>query len=122
MPVYEFSSAASGQKPFTAEMHVSEHDAGVAECPECHRKEDVEKRLSTFTAMTSRKLRRAVSPAEGSCRRNQPRRGGMVHPRERAASPPSSCSSASAWAAAVSGKAWPRCPSQGAQRLRARLP
>ena len=39
-------------------VRVSGHetrDAGVAECPECHRKEDVEKRLSTFTAMTSRK-------------------------------------------------------------------
>jgi putative FmdB family regulatory protein len=54
MPVYEFFCRKC-QKSFTAEMHVSEHDTGVAECPECHRKEDVEKRLSTFTAVTSRK-------------------------------------------------------------------
>ncbi|GEJ57837.1 FmdB family zinc ribbon protein [Anaeromyxobacter diazotrophicus] len=54
MPVYEFYCRRCEQ-PFTAEMHVAEHEASVVECPECHRKEDVEKRLSTFTAVTSHK-------------------------------------------------------------------
>ncbi|WP_242354855.1 FmdB family zinc ribbon protein [Anaeromyxobacter sp. SG64] len=54
MPVYEFFCRKC-QKPFTEVMHVAEHEAGVAECPECHSKADVEKRLSTFTAVTSRK-------------------------------------------------------------------
>jgi hypothetical protein len=36
-------------------MHVSEHDVDVAECPQCHSKDAVEKRLSTFSAVTSRK-------------------------------------------------------------------
>lgn len=54
MPEYEFYCRRC-EKPFTAMMHVAEHDAGVAECPECHRTDAVEKRLSTFTASTSRK-------------------------------------------------------------------
>jgi putative FmdB family regulatory protein len=54
MPAYEFYCRRCG-KPFTAVMHVAEHDVDVAECPECHRKDEVEKRLSTFTAATSRK-------------------------------------------------------------------
>jgi len=54
MPVYEYFCRRC-EKPFTAEMHVSEHETQVAECPECHRKEDVEKRLSTFSAVTSHK-------------------------------------------------------------------
>jgi putative FmdB family regulatory protein len=54
MPVYEFFCRKC-EKPFTAVMHVSEHDVDVAACPECKRKEDVEKRLSAFSAVTSRK-------------------------------------------------------------------
>jgi len=54
MPVYEFYCRRC-KKPFTAVMHISEHDAHVAQCPACHRKKDVEKRLATFTAVTSRK-------------------------------------------------------------------
>jgi putative FmdB family regulatory protein len=54
MPVYEFFCRGC-QKPFVAVMHVAEHDAEVAECPECHRKDEVEKRLSTFTPVTSHK-------------------------------------------------------------------
>jgi putative FmdB family regulatory protein len=54
MPVYEFFCGRC-QRPFTAFMHVKEHDTESAECPECHRKEEVEKKLSTFTAVTSRK-------------------------------------------------------------------
>ncbi len=54
MPVYEFFCRRC-QKPFVAQMHVSEHETDVAECPECRHKDEVEKRLSTFTAVTSRK-------------------------------------------------------------------
>ena len=54
MPVYEFFCQRC-QKPFTAVMNVKEHDAGVPECPECGRKEDVQKLMSAFTAVTSRK-------------------------------------------------------------------
>ena len=38
MPVYEFFCSRC-EKWFTAEMHVAEHDHGVAECPDCHRKD-----------------------------------------------------------------------------------
>ncbi len=54
MPTYEYYCRRC-EKPFTAEMHVAEHEADVAECPLCHRKDEVEKRLSSFTAVTSRK-------------------------------------------------------------------
>lgn len=54
MPVYEFYCRRC-EKPFTAPMHVAEHDRDVAECPECHRKDEVDKRVSAFTAVTSRK-------------------------------------------------------------------
>ncbi len=54
MPVYEFFCRRC-KKAFTAEMHVSEHDAGVAKCPKCELKDHVEKRMSSFTAVTSRK-------------------------------------------------------------------
>jgi putative FmdB family regulatory protein len=54
MPVYEYFCRRC-EKPFAEVMHVSEHERDVAECPECHRKDEVEKRLSTFTAVTSRK-------------------------------------------------------------------
>jgi putative FmdB family regulatory protein len=54
MPAYEFYCRRC-EKSFTAAMHVSEHDAGVAECPRCKKKDKVDKQLSTFTAVTSRK-------------------------------------------------------------------
>jgi putative FmdB family regulatory protein len=54
MPVYEFYCERC-DKEFVAEMHVAEHDHGVAECPECRRKDKVEKRLSSFTPVTSHK-------------------------------------------------------------------
>jgi putative FmdB family regulatory protein len=54
MPVYEFFCRRC-EKAFTAEMHVAEHDRDVAACPGCHRKDLVEKRLSTFTPVTSHK-------------------------------------------------------------------
>jgi putative FmdB family regulatory protein len=54
MPIYEFWCRKC-EKPFTADMHVAEHDADVAACPQCREKKDVEKRMSSFTAVTSRK-------------------------------------------------------------------
>lgn len=54
MPVYEFFCSAC-QESFSAFMHVSEHDDHVAECPKCGRKDDVERRMSSFTAVTSHK-------------------------------------------------------------------
>jgi putative FmdB family regulatory protein len=54
MPVYEFFCKRC-EKPFTAEMHVAEHDHDVPPCPECGAKQDVEKRMSAFSAVTSRK-------------------------------------------------------------------
>ncbi len=54
MPVYEFFCRRC-EKPFVEVMHVAEHEERVPKCPKCGRKGDVEKRLSTFTAVTSRK-------------------------------------------------------------------
>ncbi len=54
MPVYEFFCRRCA-KPFDAVMHIAEHDADVPECPKCGRKDEVEKRLSTYTAITSHK-------------------------------------------------------------------
>ncbi len=54
MPVYEFFCRRC-KKEFAAAMHVPEHDRDVVECPDCHRKDRVEKRLSTFTPVTSHK-------------------------------------------------------------------
>ncbi len=54
MPVYEFYCRRCDE-PFTAVMHVVEHEDHVPKCPECRRKDKVEKRLSTFAAVTSRK-------------------------------------------------------------------
>ena len=54
MPLYEFWCRRC-RKPFTAAMHVADHDRKVAACPTCKKKKHVERRLSTFTAVTSRK-------------------------------------------------------------------
>lgn len=54
MPVYGFYCRRC-ELAFTEEMHVAEHDADVAACPRCREKKDVEKRMSSFTAVTSRK-------------------------------------------------------------------
>lgn len=54
MPVYEFYCRAC-EKTFVTAMHVAEHEADVPECPSCHRKDRVDKRMSSFTAMTSHK-------------------------------------------------------------------
>jgi putative FmdB family regulatory protein len=54
MPLYEFFCRRC-EKAFAEVMHVEEHEAKVPECPKCHKRDEVEKRLSTFTAVTSRK-------------------------------------------------------------------
>jgi putative FmdB family regulatory protein len=54
MPVYEFHCRRC-DKEFAAVMHVDDHDRHVAECPGCHRDDEVDRRLSTFTPVTSHK-------------------------------------------------------------------
>ena len=54
MPVYEYYCRRC-EKGFAAVMHVEEHEREVAECPQCHQKDEVEKRLSLFTPVTSHK-------------------------------------------------------------------
>ncbi len=54
MPVYEYFCTRC-EEPFTAVMHVAEHEHELAECPKCKRKDSVQKRMSSFTAVTSRK-------------------------------------------------------------------
>jgi putative FmdB family regulatory protein len=54
MPTYEFVCHHC-EKRFSADMHISEHERDVPKCPSCHRKDGVEKLLSTFTAVTSHK-------------------------------------------------------------------
>jgi putative FmdB family regulatory protein len=54
MPEYEFYCKTCG-KPFTAFMHVKEHDVEVATCPECHEKRQVEKQIPGVNVVTSRK-------------------------------------------------------------------
>ena len=54
MPEYEFYCKTCG-KPFTAFMHVKEHDVAVAECPKCHKMKQVEKRISDVNVFTIRK-------------------------------------------------------------------
>ena len=54
MPVYEFFCTRC-QKPFTATMNVKEHDTGIPACPECGQEDEVERRMSSFMARTSRK-------------------------------------------------------------------
>jgi DNA-directed RNA polymerase subunit RPC12/RpoP len=41
------------EMPFTADMHVAEHNAAVAKCPSCGKKDKVQ-RVSPFTAVPSR--------------------------------------------------------------------
>ncbi len=57
MPVYEYFCTKCAEA-FTAEMHVSEHEDSIPKCPRCGKKEDVQKRMSSFTAVTSRKSTR----------------------------------------------------------------
>ena len=54
MPVYEYFCGAC-EKAFLETMHVEEHERDVPPCPQCEKKEAVEKRMSSFTAVTRRK-------------------------------------------------------------------
>jgi putative FmdB family regulatory protein len=54
MPVYEYWCRRC-EKPFTEILHVAEHDARTPACPACQKSDHVERKLSTFTAITSRK-------------------------------------------------------------------
>jgi putative FmdB family regulatory protein len=54
MPVYEYFCERCARS-FTEVMHVAEHEKVRPQCPDCHRKDKVQTRLSTFTAVTSRK-------------------------------------------------------------------
>ncbi len=57
MPVYEYFCTRC-QEAFTAVMHVAEHETVKAVCPKCKESDDVQKRMSSFTAVTSRKSAR----------------------------------------------------------------
>jgi len=54
MPVYEYFCTKCAEA-FTAVMHVSEHEGSIPACPKCGTKDDVQKRMSSFTAVTKRK-------------------------------------------------------------------
>jgi putative FmdB family regulatory protein len=54
MPAYEYYCRRCEQ-PFVETMHVAEHEAAVPKCPRCEKKDRVEKRMSTFSAVTSHK-------------------------------------------------------------------
>jgi putative FmdB family regulatory protein len=54
MPDYEYYCQHCKQ-PFSAFMHVKEHDERVAECPRCHQTKNVEKRIAMVNVVTSRK-------------------------------------------------------------------
>lgn len=55
MPEYEYYCKSCGKR-FSAVMHVKEHDTEMAECPECHKKQQVEKLISSdVSVFTTRK-------------------------------------------------------------------
>lgn len=54
MPVYEYFCTKCAEA-FTAVLHVAEHEGTVPECPKCRKNDDVQKRMSPFTAVTKRK-------------------------------------------------------------------
>lgn len=54
MPVYEYHCRRCA-KAFVETMHVAEHESRVPRCPRCEKKDAVEKRMSAFSAVTSRK-------------------------------------------------------------------
>jgi putative FmdB family regulatory protein len=57
MPVYEYFCTRC-EEAFTAVLHVEEHETAMAACPKCNKKDKVQKRMSSFTAVTSRKSTR----------------------------------------------------------------
>ncbi|MBI5543419.1 MAG: zinc ribbon domain-containing protein [Deltaproteobacteria bacterium] len=54
MPEYEFFCSTC-KKPFTALMHVKEHDKKVEPCPKCKKTAPVQKRISGVSVITARK-------------------------------------------------------------------
>jgi putative FmdB family regulatory protein len=54
MPEYAFYCRAC-KKPFTAVMSLAQHDKGVASCPKCKQRRQVEKRPAAAFVVTARK-------------------------------------------------------------------
>lgn len=54
MPEYEFYCRRC-RKVFSTLMSIREHDEKVSECPECHKTDQVERRISHFQTVTSKK-------------------------------------------------------------------
>ena len=54
MPEYAYYCRPC-KKSFTAIMTMSAHDRGVAPCPKCGTKKDVEKRIAAAFVVTSKK-------------------------------------------------------------------
>jgi putative FmdB family regulatory protein len=54
MPDYEFYCRRC-QEPFSATMSVKEHDTRQVECPKCKKNDQVQKRISLDTVVTSKK-------------------------------------------------------------------
>lgn len=54
MPAYEYYCRRC-KEPFVETMHIEEHETRVPPCPRCELNDRVEKRMSSFTAVTSRK-------------------------------------------------------------------
>lgn len=54
MPAYEYFCRRCEQS-FVETMHVAEHETQVPPCPRCEKRDEVEKRMSSFSAVTSRK-------------------------------------------------------------------
>ena len=54
MPEYAFYCRAC-KKPFTAVMSLAQHDKGVAPCPKCKQRRQVEKRPAAAFVVTARK-------------------------------------------------------------------
>lgn len=54
MPNYVFYCRRD-KRTFTALMSVKEHDDRVAECPECHKTDEVERQIAPVYVVTSKK-------------------------------------------------------------------
>ena len=54
MPEYAFYCRGC-KKQFTAVMTIGAHDRGVAPCPKCGKKREVEKRIAVAYVVTSKK-------------------------------------------------------------------
>ena len=54
MPDYAFYCRGC-KKPFTAVMTIAQHDRGVAACPKCKQRKQVEKRLAVAYVVTAKK-------------------------------------------------------------------